>query len=83
MRERVRALAQPPPLGGRGEKVDAVFKGVEEQDETFPLLPLLPLLSYPQDQDDNFWAGFLPEIYAGPKQNVVRGALVRPQTLVP
>ena len=59
--------------GGSGEKVDEVFKGVEERDET---IPLLPLLSYPQDQDDEFWAGFLPENMLVLKQNVVRGALV-------
>jgi hypothetical protein len=69
--------------GGSGEKVDEVFKGVEERDETIPLLPLLPLLSYPQDQDDEFWAGFLPENMLVLKQNVVRGALVRPLALVP
>jgi hypothetical protein len=67
--------------GGRGERVDEVFKGVEERDETFPLLPLLPLLSSPQDEDDDFWAGFLPDNMLVLKQNVVRGALVRPQTL--
>jgi hypothetical protein len=72
--------------GGRGEKVDEVFKGVEERDlkdETFPLLPLLPLLSSPQDEDDEFWVGFLPDNMLVLKQNVVRGALVRPHTLVP